>query len=265
MPADHWMVRKFFDSLRKHGPLGTCRRVFAVMQRQLNRVPGCGRLFLSLDGILCIVKCYFDRQFDRKYGVDTSDVIPLKDLTIKSKNIKDGNWYEPMSVKVFKHIMSYLTINFGEFEFIDFGSGKGRVLLLASEYGFKKIIGIEFAEELHRIATENVAIYERFTQRTINIETICMDAVEFPIPNVPVVIFFYSPFKAKVIEHVLSNVLLSLAMNPREIILIFYGQNPNTVKLFKATGFRCRELELCADWSQFTQYQGFLFTSRKSA
>jgi hypothetical protein len=46
-----------------------------------------------------------------------------------------------MSVTVFKQIMSRLTIRFGEFELIDFGSGKGRVLLLASGYGFKKIIG----------------------------------------------------------------------------------------------------------------------------
>jgi len=258
---DHWIVRKFFDTLLKHGPLETVKRVSAVMQDRLNRVPGCGRLFLSIDKLIYFVQHYLESQFDRKYGTDTSGVISLKDLTIESKNVKNGTWYAPMSVKIFKQIMNHLTINFGEFEFIDFGSGKGRVLLLASNYGFKKIIGVEFAQELHRIATKNVVIYERCTQKLSNIVTICMNAVEFPIPNIPVVIFFYSPFTGKVMEQVLSNVSTSFAVTPRKIALVFYGENPETIELLKSTKFQCRELELRADWTQFTQYRSFLFTN----
>ena len=47
----------------------------------------------------------------------------------------------------------------GDFTFIDLGSGKGRVLLMASDYPFKKIIGVEFMPELHRAAQENITGY----------------------------------------------------------------------------------------------------------
>ena len=260
---DHRIVRRFFNSLRKRGPLGIVRRVCTVVQDRPHTVPGCRRLFLSIDRLRCIVQHHLDSPFDRKYGTDTSRVIPLKDLTIQSKNVKEGVWYEPMSVEVFRQIMNHLAINFGEFEFIDFGSGKGRALLLASDYGFKKIIGVEFAQELHRIATKNVAIRNRYTRKPSNIETICMDAAEFPIANVPLVIFFYSPFRGKAMERVLNNVSTSFAMNPREIVLAFYGRNSETIEVLKATGFECRELELRPDWSRSIQYRGFLFTSPK--
>ena len=253
----------FFWSLRKHGPLGTAWRVSKFMQNCLDGSPGWRRLLLWIHRVLCIVQHYLDATFDRRYGIDTAGLIPLKDLTIKSKDTESCVWYEPMSVKVFDQIMIHLSINFDDYEFIDFGSGKGRVILLASNYGFKKIIGVEFAQELHRIATENIAIYGQHTTNPSNVETVFMNAVEFPIPNVPVVIFFYSPFTGKVMEQVLNNVSVSFVMHPREIVLVFYGQNAETIKLLKATKFHCRELELRADWSHFTKYRGFLITSPK--
>ena len=255
------LVGKFFHNLRKHGPLGTSKSVCEVMKDRLDKVVACRRLFLSIDRLLYNLWWYLDSSFDRKYGTDTSGKICIEKLSIESENVKEAIYYHPMSVEVCKYIMDHLTIDFGEFEFIDFGSGKGRVLLLASDYGFKKIIGVEFAIELHRLATKNVDIWERHTLKSSNIETIFMDAVEFPIPNVPLVIFFYSPFVGKVLEKVLNNVLESFAINPREIVLIFYGSNPQTLELFKATKFKFRELDLPFDWSRFIQYRGFLFTS----
>jgi hypothetical protein len=136
-------------------------------------------------------------------------------------------------------------------------------MLLASEYGFKKIIGVEFTQELHRIASKNVVIWNRNAQKPSTIENICMDAIEFPIPNVPLVIFFYSPFKGTVMEHVVNNVLTSYTMNPREIVLIFYGPYSETKKPLNLPEFQGRELELRADWSQFIKYRCFLFTSRE--
>src|SRR5262249_51117181 len=162
--------------------------------------------------------------------VDTSGVIPLKNLTIIGDNAAQGVWYEPMSVKVFRQIMNHLNINYADFEFIDLGSGKGRVLLLAAEYEFKKVIGVEFAEELHRIASDNVAAWERQRGRRGNIHTVCMDAAEFPIPATPVVVFFYSPFRGSVMDSVLDNLRTSLAINPRRIVMIYYGHNRATIE-----------------------------------
>lgn len=259
--GDRGIVLKFFDYLRRHGPLGTAKRVCEVMQGRSNRVPGCRRLFRSIDRLLCMVQHYFDSSFDRKYGTDTSGVIPLQKLTIKSENTDGCLWYEAISVKVFMQIMNCLNIDFGKFKFIDLGSGKGRVLLLASDHGFKRVIGVEFAQELHHTANKNVEIYERYTRKPSNIETICMDATEFPIPEGPVVIFFYSPFIGRVMEKILNNVSKSFAATPRKIVLVFCGRNTESIELLRATGFECRELEIRSDWSRFIQYQALLFTS----
>jgi len=136
-------------------------------------------------------------------------------------------------------------------------------VLLASEYGFKKISGVEFAQELHRVADKNMAILSRNAQKPSTIENICMDAIEFPIPKVPLVIFFFCPFKGTVMEQVVNNVLTSYTMNPREILLIFYGPYSETKRPLNLPEFQGRELELRADWSQFVKYRCFLFTSRE--
>lgn len=259
---DRWIVQKFFAYLRRHGPLGTMRRMNNIMRDHLGKVPGCRLLFPAISRLLNSIQYYLDASFDRTYGVNTSGAILLKDLTIAGNNLQECFWYEPMSVKVFRQIMNHLEINRTHFEFIDFGSGKGRVLLLASKYGFKKIRGVEFAQELHRIASKNIGIWSHGKQKPCSIETICMNAAEFPIPTVPLVIFFYSPFRGNVMNQVLNNVLTSHTMNPREMVLIFYGPYTETRRPLIPT-FHCQELELRSDWSQFFHYRCFLFTSQE--
>jgi hypothetical protein len=45
------------------------------------------------------------------------------------------------------------------YTFIDMGSGKGRMLLLAAEPPFRRIIGVEFASDLDALARSNVKTY----------------------------------------------------------------------------------------------------------
>jgi len=235
------------------------------MQVHMGKIPGCSFLAITLRKVLTLIGCRLDRSFDKKHGTDTGGIIALKDLIVTSGKTEACNWYEPMPTNVFRQLLDHLPINFGNFELVDFGSGKGRALLIAAEYGFRKSIGVEFAQDLHCIATENIAIYKkRHPQQAYDIEAICMDAMEYPLPNAPLVSFFYSPFTGKVMEQVLNNISASFAGHPREIIMVFYGQKPESIALFKATGFPYRELKLRADWSQLIQYRAFLFTSPKT-
>jgi len=75
------------------------------------------------------------------------------------------------------------------------------------------------------------------------------------------VIFFYSPFKGEIMRKVLENIETSFHRAPRRIVLLFYGRNPESIRLLKKTGFTCNEIPLRADWSRFTRYRGLLFTS----
>lgn len=265
MPESHEQRKStlnlFWKKLSRTGPLGTAMAVIEHIEEAAGTVPGAKRLCSIARGNLVNLQQYLDRHFDRSYGTDTSGKIALKDLLIQSTNVISGIWYEPMSAKIFSQFMANLNIDFADFDFVDMGSGKGRVLLLASSYGFRNVIGVEFAEELHTIARKNVESYEHTTGKSTTIQTFCLDAVQFPIPVGPVVIFFYSPFMDKVLEQVLENIQNSFTAHPRKVILLFYGENQKSIQLFKATSFPYRELDLRADWSRLRQYRGFMFRS----
>ena len=76
-----------------------------------------------------------------------------------------------------------LHLDFQDFNFVDIGSGKGRALLLASDYPFREIIGIELSPELDRVAQGEVAICEVIRPgRTVHrppVTCIQGDAAEF--------------------------------------------------------------------------------------
>ncbi len=92
--------------------------------------------------------------------------------------------YQPTEPALFREMMAALPIDFREFTFIDIGSGKGRTLLLAAQYPFRKIVGVELIRELHRAAEENVAAWRTQSpaRQAASIETRCMDAREFVFP-----------------------------------------------------------------------------------
>jgi hypothetical protein len=55
--------------------------------------------------------------------------------------------YQPTELALFHSMIEVLReragINFSEFVFVDLGSGKGRTLLMASDYPFRRIAGVE--------------------------------------------------------------------------------------------------------------------------
>ncbi|MBS1806652.1 MAG: class I SAM-dependent methyltransferase [Acidobacteria bacterium] len=162
-----------------------------------------------------------DREFDKKFGVDTQGIIELEGLQITGENLRHGSGYEQTKPADFEKLMSALKIRYEDFVFVDFGSGKGRGLLLASNYSFRKIIGVEFATELHEAAQENIRRYRNHAQQCRNFELYCQDAVDFPIPRDQVVFYFYNPFNEEVMAKVLANIRQSIENHPREIFILY--------------------------------------------
>jgi SAM-dependent methyltransferase len=117
--------------------------------------------------------------------------------------------------------MQALPIDFSLFTFVDLGCGKGRVLLMASDYPFKKIIGVEFMPELHRVAQKNFAGYSNDLQRCRQIETLCMDARDFQFPLEPLVVYLFNPFSEPTFAHVLENLRLSVEQSPRPAYIAY--------------------------------------------
>lgn len=122
---------------------------------------------------------------------------------------------------LFEQIMEGLPIDFSQFTFIDLGSGKGRVLLMASNYPFKRIIGVEFMPELHRAAQKNVANYSNARQRCRLIESVCADARDFQFPDGPLVVYLFNPFSESTFAQVLGNLRTSIQQAPRPVYVAY--------------------------------------------
>lgn len=60
---------------------------------------------------------------------------------------------------VAEHLIGLVADRARGFTFIDYGAGKGRVLLIAARYQFDRVVGVELSEPLIRVAAANIAVY----------------------------------------------------------------------------------------------------------
>lgn len=107
------------------------------------------------------------------------------------------------------------------FTFIDLGSGKGRVLLMAAPYGFKKIIGVEYMPEWHHVAEENIRKFVAEHKIDAAIQNLCMDARDFEFPAGPLVVYLFNPFPEPILAAVLERLRQSLVKNPRPLVVAY--------------------------------------------
>jgi SAM-dependent methyltransferase len=208
------LARRLQKTLHRHGLLGAIRHAAAKAARMLRELSP-GRLRARR------LKRAADREFDEAHGTDTGGTIHLSRLHVAGGNWESGFSYEAVDPRKFTDTLEAAKLHHEDYVFIDFGSGKGRALLLASAYPFRQIIGVEFAEELHRVAEQNVARYRAARQLCTDIRPMCADAVTFPIPREPVALYFNNPFDATVMGKVLENIRRSHAECPRAMVVLY--------------------------------------------
>jgi Histone methylation protein DOT1 len=131
--------------------------------------------------------------------------------------------YQPTEPALFQEMMASLPIEFDQFTFIDLGSGKGRTLLMASEYPFRKILGVELIAELHRAAEENIRDYRSPTQRCVQIESVITDAREFELPEEPLVLYLFNPLPERALSDALQRLGKSLVQTPRPVWIVYHN------------------------------------------
>jgi SAM-dependent methyltransferase len=159
--------------------------------------------------------------FDLKYGTDTGGIICAGALDIADEKVVHAKRYQAAIGEVFIGILNELPIRYDEFLFIDLGSGKGRALLLASQFPFKGIVGIELSPTLHTIACRNIQIYRDDLQCCHRIHSVCEDVARYQMPPVKEVFYLFDPFDDQVMRTVLRNIEESLRRVPRDIYIIY--------------------------------------------
>lgn len=163
-----------------------------------------------------------DVAFDNEHGFDTSGKLyPVLDEALGDNRFY-GNFYAAVPAAEFRDVMTRLPITHRDYAFIDYGSGKGRALLLAAEWSFHSVIGVEYAPELHEVAQDNIARYLKLGTSTSQFELHCMDAAAYALPKLPTIVFMNNPFGQPVIEQVLAAIRRSLRDTPRDLWIVYH-------------------------------------------
>jgi len=165
------------------------------------------------------------RAFDWRHKVRTCGIVNLDRLTIKGNNARHGVFYHPSHPKFLFEVLGALGVDYKRYTFVDLGSGKGRALLVASEFAFREVLGVEFARELHERACENIRRYRSASQKTRNVRSLHDDAITFEFPLTPLVILLANPFGPGVLVPVLRSLHASLASHPRDAIILYSAPN----------------------------------------
>ena len=179
----------------------------------LSRIPGLARL---RDGVGFAEGWWFDRR----RSVHTSGHVPLGALTLVGAG-RSGHDHIPARPTRARQALRDLPISEPQnYVFVDLGSGKGRVMLIAARYPFRRIEGVEFAVDLHEEATRNIARYRHRERRCSRLESLNMDAVDYRFPEENLVVHLFNPFGPAVLEKVMANLAASIAARPRHVVVV---------------------------------------------
>jgi hypothetical protein len=174
-------------------------------------------------------------EFDSKFGTDTAGYRDIRSLDVAALPAAPyAGRYEPSNAELVRSELDRLPIDPQRFTFIDFGSGKGRVLLVAAGFPFKEVVGVEFSRELHDIARKNIAIFPTDITRAGKIRSIHRDAAEFELPKSDLVCYFYNSFGPPVITVVAERLAAHHKDYGYRIIIIY--ANPHHPEVFERTG-----------------------------
>ena len=160
------------------------------------------------------------RWFDATRHVRTEGFVAVAGLALTGAG-QSGNDYLPIRPSVGRQVLAHLPIqDLEEYTFVDLGSGKGRMLLVAAEYPFRKIRGVEFAIELQREAEQNLSSFSIRGQRCRDLESVNVDAAEYFFSDEQLVLYINNSFGLEILRKVFSNLEKSIRDHPRHVVVL---------------------------------------------
>ena len=172
--------------------------------------------------------------FDLEFGVRTSGLIAGRNLKCGSRADRHNTAYFGVAPSVFHEMLALWrrskpagTID--QFTFVDIGAGMGRAVLLASEFPFRSVIGVELNPRLARIARKNVAHWKAAGLARAPVRVVCRDAVEFKIPPGPCVVFMFNPFGGPIMRRLLKTWSQTLARREDQLDILYVNNEQETV------------------------------------
>lgn len=161
------------------------------VKRVLPRVPFMRDLYLGWNR---------PHPFDREYGIETT---------------RHGS--QPGIVR---RVLATLPDK-SEFTFVDLGCGEGRALIVASEFNFDRIIGVDLSKPALDQARENASIvHSRFPGRT-PIKLVRGNAFKFVPEEDKLVFYLYHPFGREGVEQFVAGIDDKIENESAQVFVVY--------------------------------------------
>lgn len=212
----------------------------SALKRFLNLVQGYG-LMKTLLTCGAMIDDQHLRIFDRRYGVRTSGHIELSETSFDSSKLRHATSYGPVNGWAFRRLLKRLSFS-KTLRFADLGCGLGRACILAAEYGFNKITGVELASELCVVARQNLLSCSLAPTNKSSIQIVQGDVLEYCGITEDDVFFVYRAFSLEFFQAVCEKLVQTAAHQGRLLTLIYserldWPQSPS-VEIPLKSGFQ---------------------------
>jgi SAM-dependent methyltransferase len=179
--------------------------------------------------------------YDVEMGTQTSGLIPGRLLKTGHAHDRHSTAYFGVAPSVFRALMKkWLRTKpmapVEEFTFIDVGAGMGRAMLLAAEFPFRKLVGIELNPSLAEVARRNITLLQAAEPRLASINIVCGDAVAARFPKGPCLLFLFNPFGESVMRRLLKRIATVFANRPGELALLYVNNEQERI-IERQSGF----------------------------
>jgi SAM-dependent methyltransferase len=168
--------------------------------------------------------------FDQRHGTDTSGLLPGTTIVRgTSAKAEELTAYYGVAPTILHSLLDHWLQRsepgapIENTVFFDVGAGKGRAVLLASQYPFLRVEGVELNPELAQIAQANIGLWAKDSQAEA-LAPLALhhaDATTHPLPEAPTVAFLYHPFELPILRRFLAHVEKSLTRHPHPFDLLY--------------------------------------------
>lgn len=190
---------------------------------------------------LAVKDGFMRHPFDLEFGVRTSGLVAGRHLKSGNRADKHNTAYFGVAPSVFREmIVRWRRLKpiapIDEFTFVDLGAGMGRAMLLASEFPFRAVVGVELNPTLARIGRKNMALWRKAGRACAPMKMVCRDAAKFELPAGPCVVFLFNPFGAPVLSRLVKNWSLRFAGRERQLDILYVNNEQERI-LRQQAGF----------------------------
>lgn len=167
---------------------------------------------------------YRNLLFDWQHRIDTCGQQSVSELGFVEAKAPKVYGFSSSSVGTVRAVLARLPIEHCEWVFVDFGSGKGRVLLLAAAFPFKRVVGIEHAASLVAISRANLRNYAGKTV-CLDMEVMADDALSYvPPADENLLVYLFNPFSPGLIERCIDRLASAPLIGGKRRMVCFVQQ-----------------------------------------